>query len=83
MGQERTGQLFSLALENDIHEAAVDMHEVYHERITGLDNQLQSKNLTGAERAAVVAEHAVVERRALLLGAYCASQGLIEVEQVA
>ena len=77
MGQERTGQLYSLDMESHLNEEAIRLRQVSLARVCLAETKMQ-EGASGGEHSAVVAEHAYHSQRLKRLTEYCVAKGIDE-----
>ena len=85
MGHEQNGQLYSLELEDQLHDHALEARSGALEAMGATEAALHYGNLNGAERTQLLAEYSHHETQVLKLTSYCIRQGLLsdDFEQAA
>lgn len=85
MGHEKNGQLYSLDVENHLHDQALVLRDEALEAMNATESALHYGDVTGAERTQLAAEYSRHETQVLKLTSYCIRQGLLsdDFEQAA
>lgn len=85
MGHEKNGQLYSLDVENHLHDQALVLREQALDAMNMAESALHHGDIEGAERTQLAAEYSRHETQVLKLTRYCVRQGLLsdDFEQAA
>ena len=83
MGLERDGQVYPLALDEHLHDQALELREQSFVSMSDAERLLHGGGLTGAELTEALADYNRHEEQVNKLTQYCVRNGLIELETMA
>lgn len=83
MGLERYGQLYPLAIEDHLHDQALELRQQSIAAINNAEHQLLNEDVDGAERTLALAEYNRHEERLHKLTDYCVRNGLLALDVTA
>ena len=83
MGHERYGQVYPLAIDEHLHDQALELRERSLDGMNDAERLLLYGSVEGAERTEALAEYNRHEEQLNNLTQYCVRNGLLELETIA
>lgn len=83
MGHERYGQVYPLAIDEHLHDQALELRERSLDGMNDAERLLLYGSVEGAERTEALAEYNRHEEQLNKLTQYCVRNGLLELEAIA